>query len=237
MNDRISPIKLYLTVPEPCPYLDDKLSSSVVVDPDYEISNQKMGQLTRIGFRRSGNIIYRPHCKQCKACVSVRIPVQKFRPSRSQRRNIVLNHDLYLSREASIYREEQFQLYLKYQRARHPDSSMCNDDPAKYRDFLISNFDNSAFYCLYHQDKLVSVAIVDHLDDGLSGVYTFFDPDYDQRGLGNHSILRMVEETRTLGLDYLYLGYWIENSCKMSYKTNFHPLEGYIGSNWVKIRD
>ena len=212
MNDRLSPIKLYLTVPEPCPYLDDQLSSSVVVDPEYRISNRKMGQLTRIGFRRSGDIIYRPHCKECQACVSVRIPVREFQPTRSQRRNMSLNRDLYLSRESPVYREEQFLLYLKYQRARHPESTMCDDDPKKYREFLISNFAESAFYSLYHEDKLLSVAIVDHLDDGLSGVYTYFDPDHDQRGLGNYSILMMIEAARAAGLEYLYLGYWIKDS-------------------------
>jgi arginyl-tRNA--protein-N-Asp/Glu arginylyltransferase len=232
MNDRLSPIKLFLTVPEPCPYIPDRQSSSVVVDPAYDLSNPKMSQLTRIGFRRSGDIIYRPHCKECKACISVRIPVREFHPSRSQRRNMSANQDLYISQEASIYSEEQFRLYLKYQRARHPKSSMCDDDPEKYRDFLISNFSNSAFYCIYLEDKLLSVAIVDHLDAGLSGVYTFYDPDHDRRGLGIYSILRLIEETRSKRLHYLYLGYWIEDSEKMSYKKNFHPLEGYIDGSW-----
>lgn len=236
MNDRLSPIRLYLTVPEPCPYLSDRLSSSVVVDPEYPITNGKMSQLMRIGFRRSGDIVYRPHCKQCQSCISVRIPVDDFQPTRSQRRNMSLNSDLRLVKEPSDYREEQFELYLKYQRARHPESSMCDDDPGKYRDFLISNFSNSAFYCLYQDERLLSVAIVDRLDDGLSGVYTFFDPEHDYRGLGNNSILRMVEEVKQLGQSYVYLGYWIEDSAKMSYKTNFRPLEGYLDGNWSVLK-
>ena len=237
MNDRVSKIGLYLTIPEPCPYLDSKISTSLVVDPEYSHSLASISQLTRNGFRRSGNMIYRPHCDVCKSCVSVRIPVNDFQPNKSQRRVIKKNQDIVVERTNADHDAEHFELYLKYQKSRHPESSMCDDDPQRYREFLISKNTDTWFNCFYLDAKLVAVSVIDRLDDGLSAVYTFFDPDLHSRSLGTLAVLGMINEARSMQKDYVYLGYWIENSDKMSYKTRFAPLEFYLNQQWIQIEN
>ncbi|MDG2087530.1 MAG: arginyltransferase [Arenicellaceae bacterium] len=237
MNKRVSKISLYLTIPEPCPYLEARNSTSLVVDPEYSHSLASISQLTRNGFRRSGNMIYRPHCDNCKSCVSVRIPVKVFRPNRSQRRVLKKNHDIVVERTNAYYDAEHFKLYLKYQKSRHPESSMCDDDPQRYREFLMSKNTDTWFNCFYLDNKLIAVSVIDRLDDGVSAAYTFFDPDMYTRSLGTFAILEMIKEVKSKELDYVYLGYWIEESEKMNYKTRFAPLEFYLNQRWIQIKN
>lgn len=195
-----------------------------------------------LGFRRSGNLVYRPHCDNCQACISVRIPVDKFCPSRSQKRNLQRNFDIELIKTKAKYNEEHFQLYCRYQNSRHPGSDMANTDPAKYMEFLLTGHTETWFYemRLKHSaeqkaGKLLGVAVMDDLIDGISAVYTFFDPQEDKRALGVYAILQEIELAKTAGLAHVYLGYWIKDCQKMSYKMNYQPLEGFIAGRWAAL--
>lgn len=235
MSTAHNPIRLFETVIDDCPYLDGERSSSIIVDPEHTVDTHLFALLSRSGFRRSGDMLYTPKCPSCKACVSVRIPVNLFRPSKSQKRIWKKNKDIKIEIQDVKFKQEHFDLYLKYQRARHPDSTMCDDDPAKYISFIKSDYSKSRFLCMSVGDKLIGISVVDQFDGGLSAVYTFFDPEYSKRSLGTYVILYMIKIARLRKVPHVYLGYWIDQSSKMSYKRNFKPLEGYINRNWVDL--
>lgn len=226
------PIRLFLSMPHACPYLPGEEATTLVIDPDLMIDPSLLTKLTHTGFRRSGDMIYRPHCVRCSACVSVRVSATEFRATRSQRRIWRRNLDVEVTPEPARFDADHFELYLKYQAARHPTSSMYDADPEKYESFLISDRAHTNFYVLRIAKKLVGVAVADRLADGLSAVYTFFDPTMDRRSLGTFAILWQLDHARNLGLDWVYLGYWIEGCKKMSYKTRFMPAQGYIENRW-----
>ena len=235
MSTAHNPIRLFETVIDDCPYLEGERSASILVDPEHAIDTHLFALLSRSGFRRSGDMLYTPKCPNCKACVSVRIPVDKFSPSKSQKRIWKKNHDIRITIEEVAFRQKHFDLYLKYQRARHPDSTMCDDDPNKYISFIESNYSKSRFLCMYVDKKLIGISVVDQFEGGISAVYTFFDPEYSKRSLGTYIILYMIKISRLRKVPYVYLGYWIDQSAKMNYKRHFKPLEGYIDRNWVNL--
>jgi len=235
MSTAHNPIKLFETVIDDCPYLEDQQSASILVDPDHEIDQHLFSLLSRSGFRRSGEMLYSPKCPTCNACVSVRIPVQEFAASRSQKRIWRKNNDLRVVIQNVGFDQEHFDLYLKYQLARHPESSMCDEDPQKYIGFINSRFSESRFLCIYAEDKLIGVSVLDQFEGGLSAVYTFFDPQESKRSLGSYAILYMIELAKTRSVPFVYLGYWIEASSKMSYKSMFRPLQGYLDKRWVYL--
>ncbi len=229
------PIKLFLSMPHPCPYLPEEEATTLVIDPDLRMDSSLLTKLTRTGFRRSGDMIYRPHCARCAACVSLRVSVNCFAPTRSQRRVWRRNLDVETRAEPARFDAQHFALYLKYQAARHPASSMHDPDPEKYESFLISERADTDFFVMRIEGRLAGVAVADRLADGLSAVYTFFDPALTKRSLGTYAILWEIEYARTLGLEWVYLGYWIEACGKMSYKTKFTPAQGYIENRWQPI--
>lgn len=235
MSTAHNPIRLFETVVDDCPYLEGQQSASIIVDPDHVIGVDLFATLSRSGFRRSGEMLYAPKCPSCKACVSVRIPVAQFKPSRSQKRVWKKNNDLTVQIENVNFNQAQFDLYLRYQRARHADSSMCDDDPSKYIGFIESKFSKSKFVCFYLQDKLVGVSVIDQFAGGLSAVYTFYEPAMAERSLGTFAVLYLVRLAQVKEIPYVYLGYWIEESQKMGYKIKFQPLEGFINRVWQKI--
>lgn len=235
MSTAHNPIRLFETVVDDCPYLDDQQSASILVDPDHEIDNTLFTMLSRSGFRRSGDMLYSPKCPTCNACVSVRIPVSRFKASRSQKRVWRKNLDLTVSVEDVRYDEEHFNIYLKYQEQRHPDSSMCDEDPDKYIGFIDSYFSRSKFLCVRDGEKLVGISVMDQFEGGLSAVYTFFDPDYSNRSLGTYAILYMIKLCRLRDIPFVYLGYWIDGSQKMDYKRQFKPLQGYRNRQWEEL--
>ncbi|HAU68810.1 MAG: arginyltransferase [Arenicella sp.] len=236
MSTAHNPIRLFETVVDDCPYLDDQKSASIIVDPEHTIEPELFAMLSRSGFRRSGEMLYSPKCPTCAACVSVRIPVAQFKPSRSQKRVWKKNTDLVARIEDVSFKQEHFDLYLRYQRARHEDSSMCDEDPSKYVAFIESKFSKSKFVCFYLHDELVGISVVDQFAGGLSAVYTFFEPELSDRSLGTYAILYLVRLAQVKDVPYVYLGYWIKESQKMGYKTNFRPLEGYFDRNWKVLR-
>ncbi|MCL4160633.1 UNVERIFIED_CONTAM: hypothetical protein GTU68_037909 [Idotea baltica] len=180
-------------------------------------------------------MLYTPKCPNCNACISVRIPVEHFSPSRGQKRIWKKNSDIRVEIEEVKFKKKHFDLYLKYQQARHPDSTMCDTDPNKYISFIKSNYSKSKFLCMYADNDLIGISIIDQFEGGISAVYTFFDPEHSHRSLGTYIILYMVKVARLRKTPYVYLGYWIDQSSKMSYKRNFKPLEGYIERNWVDL--
>ena len=191
--------------------------------------------LIKKGFRRSGHHVYRPHCVTCEQCVSVRIPVNEFKPKRSQRRASVSNQDLTTHVAEARYTNEYFSLYERYLNSRHKDSGMDKPKREDFERFLISDWCDSLFIELRLEEQLLAVAVTDKVDTGLSAVYTYFDPELPKRSLGTAAILNQIAITKDMGLDYLYLGYWISGSQKMTYKAEFTPQERYISEQWIRI--
>ena len=237
MTNAHTPIKLFETVIDECPYLDDEQSASILVDPDHEVSEHLFSLLSHAGFRRSGEMLYSPKCPKCHACVSIRIPTTLFTPSKSQKRIWRKNQDLTIKIETVSYQQDHFDMYLRYQQARHPESTMCDEDPQKYMAFIDSTFSKSRFICMYQGETLIGISVIDQFNEGLSAVYTFFDPDQSSRSLGTYAILYLIKMARMRNIPYVYLGYWIENSKKMGYKSKFSPQQGYINKEWVFIND
>jgi len=228
-------IRIYLSAPHECPYLPEETASSLIIDPNLHIDRDALSFFTAHGFRRSGDVIYRPHCAQCNACVSVRIPVDQYRPNRAQRRTARRNSDLHIEASPARFDPEHFDLYLRYQRSRHPESEMCDPDPEQYRRFLVNERHETWFYEMFDGTDLAAVAVCDRLNDGLSAIYTFFEPGQAHRSLGTFAIMHQIEEVRSLGLSHVYLGYWIEQCRKMSYKTRLRPTEGLVNGAWQQI--
>lgn len=223
---------LFLSLPHPCSYLPGRISSSLFLDPRRKLDSEAYAHFMRLGFRRSGEFIYRPHCGECRACVPVRIPVARFRPSRGQRRVWRRNAGLTVRAHPPVFSAEHFALYARYQAHRHAGGGMDDPDPEKYLHFLAAGRIDTVFHEIRLDGRLLAVAVVDHLPDSLSAVYTFYDPDEKARGLGIYAVLWQVEEARRRGLPYVYLGYWIRESPKMAYKANYAPLEAYLDNRW-----
>ena len=227
---------LYLSMPHPCSYLAGRMSTILFVDPQRILNQGEYGMYVRHGFRRSGDLVYRPHCQGCSACVPVRVPVRAFAPSRGQRRAWNRNSDIAVVPKPARFDPAHFDLYQRYQAGRHPESGMNDADPQKYTAFLTSRQVEAVFFELRAGSRLLGVAVADVLPDGLSAVYTFYEPDCPQRGLGVYAVLWEIGEAARRGLDYLYLGYWIAEGPKMSYKINYQPLEALQDGHWLPVR-
>ncbi len=205
-------------------------------DPEISLSMPIYNQLIQHGFRRSGRHCYRPHCKSCQACIACRIPVNDFITNRSQQRCLNRNNDLNLSIVNAGFSEEYFELYQHYLNSRHKDGAMDNPAKEDFKQFLYGDWSNTRFLELRLSGQLVAIAVCDIVSDGLSAVYSFFDPELGKRSLGTCCILKQIDYAKELELEYVYLGYWIENHNKMHYKNNFKPLQLYLDERW-QIQD
>lgn len=236
LNDiPLSSLQLYLTAPYPCSYLPEPEARSQVATPSFLISTAVYSELVRHGFRRSGTFTYRPHCDTCHQCVPVRVIVADHEPTRSQRRCVKLHNSLEVTLHGLQDKPEYFELYRRYQEARHRDGGMDDDNPEQYRNFLLQSHVDTMLVEFRDAGVLRMVSVVDVLQDGLSAVYTFYDPAVARASFGTFNVLWQIEMCHKLQLPYLYLGYWIAGSRKMTYKANFQPLEGLQDGEWQPI--
>jgi arginine-tRNA-protein transferase len=223
----------YTTAPLPCPYVSGRTERKVVTEitgPDAESLHDR---LSRAGFRRSHNIAYAPVCPSCQACVPIRIPVNQFQPDRTLRKIAKANAGLDGYRVPARATAEQFQLFQRYQQVRHGDGDMATMSFYDYR-AMVEDTPIETFIIEFRdrQDRLVSACLTDKLGDGLSAVYSFFAPGLEKQSLGTYAVLWLIERARSLGLPYVYLGYWVPESRKMAYKARFKPSEVLIGGIW-----
>ncbi len=235
MTSSMRDLKVYTTYPHSCSYLEEQEATTLFIDPRQQMDKNLYSNLSLLGFRRSGNHVYRPHCTHCEACIPARIPVAGFKPKRSQRRTLARNADLRVERSEDIRDDQAFELYQRYIQLRHSDGDMYPPDREQYESFLNNAWNCTRYYRFYQRDTLLGVAVVDELVDGLSAIYTFFEPEEQKRSLGNYAVLWQIEKAREMGLHYLYLGYWIRDCQKMAYKSEYRPLELYVNSRWASL--
>lgn len=225
-------LNLYLTVENDCGYFAERKARNIIPDPQIAMSNDLYGQLIQHGYRRSGEQTYTPHCDECDDCIACRLPTTSFKTTKSQRRCLKNNQDLTCTEKNAHYSDEYFELYAKYLNSRHDDGEMANPEKSEFSDFLYSNWSKTVFYEIRKDEKLIAVAVTDITTTGLSAVYTFFDPEESKRSLGTYCILKQVEKTQASSMEYLYMGYWIDNCRKMQYKTNFKPMQLFRNNQW-----
>lgn len=231
-------LRLFHSTPHPCGYWPGRQARDLVLDPRDPRLAALYPMALQWGFRRSGDIVYRPSCGSCQACVPVRIPVAAFQPDRSQRRCLARNADIDAHIVHPACSDEYLHLYQRYLAFRHPGGGMDGHGAHEFEQFLIGSWNESRFLELRQRDshRLLAVAVTDLAEDALSAVYTFYDPDQAARGLGTLGILRQLEWARRSGRDHLYLGYWIAGHPKMDYKRRFHPLQAFDGRSWRPLQ-
>lgn len=234
--------RFFVTSPNPCPYLPGRLERKVFTELNGQHAAELNDALGRIGFRRSQSVAYRPSCPECSACISVRVVAHDFEPSATQKRTLKRNRDLEATACRPWSTDEQFQLLRRYLAARHPGGGMSGMDEMDYAD-MVEQTPVNTHVIEYReprsggaQGRLVGACLTDQHADGLSMIYSFYDPDHAERpGLGNFIIMDHILRARAAGLPYVYLGYWVQGSQRMAYKTRFRPIERLTGTGWVRF--
>tara|TARA_A100001391_G_scaffold114330_2_gene77229 strand:- start:45936 stop:46784 length:849 start_codon:yes stop_codon:yes gene_type:complete len=235
--------RFFVTSPAPCPYLPGKTERKVFTELNGPHTEALNDALSRIGFRRSQNVAYRPSCADCRACVSVRVVANEFRPSNSQKRTEKRNADLVVSECRPWATAEQFALLQRYLSHRHPGGGMAGMDEVDYADMVEQTSVNSVVieYREPREDgtpgRLVAACLTDRQGDGLSMIYSFYDPDSERAGLGNFVILDHIRRAAGEGLPFVYLGYWVEGSERMQYKVRYRPLDKLGPEGWQRMSE
>ncbi len=231
----VQKLSFYATPPHNCNYLADREATTLFADPRFPKNSRIYSALADCGFRRSGEHLYIPHCSACTSCIPVRIPAARFTPSANQLRTWKRNQVLSVKKLPAEYRPDHFALYRRYLTGRHAGGGMDNPTPDSYMSFLAASWSETYFYEMRYREDLVCVTVIDMMENALSAVYTFFDPAYGKMSPGKYAILYQIELARNLGLEWLYLGYWIEGCRKMNYKNEYRPLEYYIDNQWQQM--
>jgi arginyl-tRNA--protein-N-Asp/Glu arginylyltransferase len=236
VQSRARPLTFLLTREAPCPYLPGRRERKLVTELAGPDAVESYDLLSRAGFRRSHAVAYRPACQGCQACIPVRVPVAGFSPGRSLRRVARRNANLAVAFKPARATTEQFALFVRYLERRHGDGEMAGMGFADYRSMVEDTpIDSGAVELRNPEGRLVGCCLVDRSADGLSAVYSFFDPDLAADSLGNYIVLRLIDEARRRNLPYVYLGYWIATSRKMAYKIRFRPLESFGPDGWARM--
>lgn len=231
-------LQFYVTTGYSCGYLPNKLAQSLIASPQHLIDASVYSGLIQQGFRRSGKFAYRPHCENCRECVPVRVLVDDFTPTRSQKRAYKQHSNLGAYVMPVEFHEEHYALYAAYQQARHADEKtekdeLGQDEIEQYRSFLCQTNVESVLVEFRENQQLKMVSVIDIVLDGISAVYTFYDPSNTKSSYGTYNILWQVQWAKHLNLPYLYLGYWIKDSRKMAYKQNYNPQEKLVDGEWI----
>ncbi len=223
----------FATSPMPCPYLPGRVERRIVTELIGRHASDFHDDLTLAGYRRSHSIAYAPACPSCQACIAVRIVANQFKATRSQRRILNINQDVYPAHRPPEVTDDQYSLFSRYQRNRHSSGDMAKMSFADFQ-ALVEETPVETELHEFSDDRgrLIAACLTDQVKDGLSAVYSFFEPDLSQRSLGSYVILWLIEEARNRGLDYVYLGFWVSDCAKMSYKAKFQPLEAFIAGEW-----
>ncbi|MEE4377314.1 MAG: arginyltransferase [Candidatus Competibacteraceae bacterium] len=233
-QEDLQSLRLFITAEHPCNYLPDHRARNLVVDPR-AVNAGVYTQLAKFGFRRSGNHVYRPHCANCASCMSLRVPVMGFHPSRSQNRTWKKNLNLSVRCLEPSFRLDHYRLFERYLKSRHPGGGMDDTSYEDYLAFITSAWSDTRLYEFRLDRRLLMVAVVDRLGDGLSAVYTFFEPLETARSLGTYAILWQINEARRQDLRWVYLGYWVRDCQKMAYKIKFQPHELFAAGEWSAL--
>jgi arginine-tRNA-protein transferase len=234
-------LQFYATAPYACSYLPNHEARSQVATPPQLITTKIYSELIKAGFRRSGHFTYRPYCDQCQSCIATRIQASYFIPNRSQKRAFLKHANLQSKIMALQFIPEHFALYRQYQQSRHAtqiDGSTVDsneDEEDQYRQFLIQSHIDSFLVEFRENGVLRMVSVIDAVSDGLSSVYTFYDASQTKASYGTYGILWQVEKAKELQLPFVYLGYYIQESQKMSYKASYKPIEGLVNGVWMNL--
>ncbi len=227
-------LKLYTTAEHDCSYLPEQKAKTLFIDPEFNIDSEFHTRLNEIGFRRSGSHLYRPNCETCQECIPCRVLVDQFTTNKRYKRVLSKNKDLKVSQVSTIASEEYFKLYEKYIDSRHNDGDMHPATWEQYLSFLVARHKDTLYLEIRLDERLVGLMVCDQLLNGLSAVFTFYDPELKSRSLGTFAILWQIKSSAQMKLPYLYLGYWINKCDKMNYKTQFKPVELLLPEGWTK---